>query len=340
MSRASVFPGLLVGLLVLAQLSCSSPAVPKAYIAPPKDDKISADTGLETVDPKVDIIFLIDNSGSMYSHQANLSANVNRFVSNFFGKIQVDFHIGVITTDNMDGADCCGKLVGYPPYIEKSTPNYQTVLAQRMMVGTNGAGEEMVFDPLMSALTEPNLSGINKGFLRPDAYLAIVVITDAEDQSEINRPNDLFTFLVNLKGQPSKVLPYGVIVPSGVQNCQRDDYQQPKKIEYFLGLAVTAGSNSFSLCAPDFGDRLSDMGKDLAKRVGNTYYLARIPIVETIEVTYGTQFVAADAIKGWSFDAAKNALVFGPQIEWTNQPPGTKVKVKYDFTQFPDQPKH
>ena len=47
---------------------------------------------------KTDILFLVDNSGSMAQEQANLAANFAVFIGEIL-KGQNDFHIGVITTD-------------------------------------------------------------------------------------------------------------------------------------------------------------------------------------------------------------------------------------------------
>lgn len=323
-----------LGILAIGLISCS-PAVPKKQVVPnDKNEQVSADTGIEFWDPKLDILFVIDNSGSMNTHQKNLSANVARFVASFSSKVQLDFHIGVISTDNDYYAtkDCCGRLIGTPNFLTNTTPNFQSLLTQRMLLGILGSGSEKVFDPLNLALTEPNLSGANLNFLRPDAFLAVIVITDAEDQSLNSGPDDTYAMLVKLKnGKADRVLSYGVLVPSGTTNCSRDEAdREPTRIENFLGRSVTAGTNIFSLCAPDFGDRLVNVGKDLARRVGSSFPLNRIPVPDSIVVTFGAQIIEKHPTKGWAFDASTNTVQLGSEIPWSQQPQGTKVKVKYE----------
>ena len=323
-------------LIAALALAACSPQVPPAQMAPEK--KAVNDSGLELLEPKVDILFVVDNSGSMSTHQQNLAANVDNFINNFFNTIQIDFHIGILTTDDDAGvhSNCCGILVGTPAFIDRSTPDFRKVLAARMLVGTNGSTQEKSFDPIFKALSNPNLTGPNTGFLRSDAFLAIVFITDSEDQSAIATPRSLQDFLVKLKGRSDTVLSYGAIVPSGVLNCPRDQGDEPKLIETFLSYSPGAGHNEFSLCDPNFGLRIAEMGKDLAERVGSSLRLKQVPILDTIVLNFGTQNIPSDPVVGWSFDPDDNSIHIGPKIVWSQQAPGTKLTIHYEPTRFDD----
>lgn len=57
-----------------------------------KGDRVVAE-----YDPRVDILFVIDNSKSMENHQKNLAANIPRFVEEFAKIKSIDFHIAVTT---------------------------------------------------------------------------------------------------------------------------------------------------------------------------------------------------------------------------------------------------
>ncbi len=54
-----------------------------------------------------------------------------------------------------------------------------------IFVGINGCGYERGLAPIRSALSEPLISTWNNKFLRPDATLAVVVISDEEDCGEV-----------------------------------------------------------------------------------------------------------------------------------------------------------
>jgi hypothetical protein len=197
------------------------------------------------------------------------------------------------------------------------------------MVGMNGSGTEKSFDPVKAALSDPLISNYNFGFYRPEAHLAIIFITDAEDQSDMTE-DQFLDFLRKLKPQPEKVLAYGAIIPTGEPNCPRDDSRTPMRIEYVLSKVSNAGKNTMSLCDSQYGDRLSALSADLLKRIGNTIYLKRLPILKSIRLVYGTMILPQDSRTGWAYDPERNVIVLGSNIDWQSQPTGTKLKIYYD----------
>lgn len=313
-----------------------SPEVPKLIPRPDRSlEKIDGDTsgGLEVFEPSVDILFVVDNSGSMSFHQANLIKNIDKFVGAFTKRTNINYHIGVITSSmgyRSRSAECCGKLNGIPAYVDRTTTDGITVLSRNLRAGTDGSTTEMFFDPVVAALSSPMIDNDNAGFLRKEAHLAIVFITDAEDQSSDHNLKETYDFLVNLKGNKAKVLSYGVIVPSSVDNCPRDQGDAPVKIEEFLNLMPNAGHNEYSLCDPEFGTHVAQIANDLVRYVGNLIFLSRPPVLQSIHVKFGTQEILRDVKRGWSFDSAQNAIVFGDDVVWTEQATGTKVKVYYE----------
>lgn len=68
------------------------------------DDRISLD-----VSKKVDVLLVIDNSGSMGEEQANLATNFNAFIETL-DVAGADFRIAITTTDV--GGDVCGPIAG------------------------------------------------------------------------------------------------------------------------------------------------------------------------------------------------------------------------------------
>lgn len=328
---------------LLAAAGCS-PDVPKLIPRPDdSNEKVSEDdAGVEVFNPEVDVLFIVDDSGSMGTHQNNLIQNIDRFVAAFTARTNIDYHIGVLTSsmekDSWGGAKaCCGELVGSPKFVDRSTPGAQMILKTNLRVGTGGAVTEKFFEPLVAALSPPMVNGPNAGFYRSGAYLAVVFITDAEEQSRGIDAKGTFDFLVGLKGRPERIISYGVIVPSTVSNCSRDSSESPQRLESFLSMMPNAGNNVFSLCDPLFGDRISGIADDLVRYVGNMIVLNRPPVISTIRVTYGNQEIPRDLRRGWSFDAFRNAIIFGDDVEWLPQPEGTKVKVYYEAATFPDR---
>jgi hypothetical protein len=172
-----------------------------------------------TVNRDVDVLFVIDDSPSMLDKQSNLRASFPVFV-NLLDTVVDGFpnlHLGVVTTDlGTTGADdaapapgigsgpgaCSGsgkagalQTNGAPvtggPFIRDlqntdgtRTTNYTgtlpDVFSALTFVGASGCGYEQPIEAARRALdNHPN----NAGFLRPNARLAIVVLSDEDDCS-------------------------------------------------------------------------------------------------------------------------------------------------------------
>ena len=159
----------------------------------------------------VDILFLIDNSGSMAEEQASLVQNFPRFMG-VLQSIQgglPNVHIGVATsslgakaTDGIatvsfggcsgtgdDGALRTDASINGRFIVDEEggggvrTRNYVGALADAFTaianVGTMGCGIEQHLGGIERALENP----VNAGFLRPAAKLAVIVIGDEDDCS-------------------------------------------------------------------------------------------------------------------------------------------------------------
>lgn len=330
----------ITGFFSFTLLSCA-PENPKAYLQPIASKNL-VQSGSEVFDPKVDILFVVDNSQSMNRHQGNLAENIHKFTSTFINNSIVDYQIGVITTDmfatTLSGTPCCGKLVGKVKVVSNSTPRGNEILSSNLRVGVDGDYTEKVFDPVYAALSPPNITKDNLGFYRPEASLVLIFLTDAEDQSKNMTASDLYKFLVDLKmGNKKKVLAYGAIIPSGIEDgCIRDVKNSiPYKIEDFLRLVFNNKDNVMNICDPDYGTRLATMAMDIVNQVGSTIYLSAVPDLDSLRVTYGDLELPHDAEKGWFFNLKKNAVMLGKKIDWNSQPSGSRVRVFYKVTTYP-----
>lgn len=109
-------------------------------------------------------------------------------------KSGVDLHAAVITTSvdtapwqPVPGYVHGGRLIGVTNKVAKTIDgNFEQVLTENLKTGMriDGSATEQPFDAVRFALSEPLLSTENAGFLRPNAGLAIFLLTDADDQSK------------------------------------------------------------------------------------------------------------------------------------------------------------
>lgn len=180
---------------------------------------------------KVDLLFVIDNSESMSGEQANLIASFPGFIAAMQQTLaEADsYHIGVTTTDdnagNAPGCQADGTLVTMTsgenasnqqcgPYLEGAymtdLDDLEAAFPCAAQVGTGGIPFERPMDTLRAAIgpMHQGAGGCNEGFIRDDALLVVVVITDEQDhlQSKVIQngsqgdPPDWFADVVALKG--------------------------------------------------------------------------------------------------------------------------------------------
>ena len=187
---------------------------------PPKLDAATDETGMadagdqieEMGCAEVDLLFVIDNSGSMSDEQINLVAGVPSFISEIQAQLSdaESYHVGVITTDayefnqgcNEEGAmviatggdDSSDAVCG--PYAEGNhymteQDDLEVAFACAALVGTDGDSDERPAQTLRAALSHDmnGPGGCNEGFLRDDALLVVVIITDEEDDHEVDGCN-------------------------------------------------------------------------------------------------------------------------------------------------------
>jgi hypothetical protein len=149
----------------------------------------------------IDVLFVIDNSGSMGQEQTNLIANFPQFIS-VLDASDLDYRVAVTTTgrdynynmstplgnlpQSIDGGDN-GAMLKTPAmtkrWIDKVDPDVSGTFSQLANVGVTGPSDEMPLSAMRDAFEERMTDGTNQGFHRPDALLAIVFLTDEEDCS-------------------------------------------------------------------------------------------------------------------------------------------------------------
>jgi hypothetical protein len=157
--------------------------------------------------PELDLLFMIDNSRSMAEEQKTLRENFPLFMRELAaipGGLP-DLHLAVISSDVGAGGltvDSCqpggqrGRfLVKDGCGLDASREHFLTVAGERQNftgelaaafscianLGTGGCGYEHQLQAVRLALSDLNPE--NAGFLRPDAHLAIVILTDEDDCS-------------------------------------------------------------------------------------------------------------------------------------------------------------
>src|SRR5204862_545491 len=115
----------------------------------------------------------------------------------------IDYHVAVLDAQGPGSNSAVGHLTsgaGHPDKVlTPQTPNVAAQFAAKVQaVGASGA-DEQCFQPVLQALSAPLVTAENAGFLRQDASLAIICITDDVDFSPGTVPF-YYSALANVKG--------------------------------------------------------------------------------------------------------------------------------------------
>jgi hypothetical protein len=159
---------------------------------------------------KVDLLFVVDSSGSMADEQVTLVQSFPQFVATMQTELADtdSYHIVVVSTDAypyndfncvQDGAlvtqtngldssaAVCTPFSTGKRWMDQSEPDLNAKFTCAGRVGTQGDGNERPMTAIQAALS-PGLNAAgacNDGFIRDDALLVIVLITDEEDDHEV-----------------------------------------------------------------------------------------------------------------------------------------------------------
>jgi hypothetical protein len=257
---------------------------------------------------KVDVLLMIDNSGSMADSQADLMNACADYLDGFVA-LDLDFHLGVITTDNDDPAHS-GKLQGSPSFLDQSTLDPITECEMRILVvGTRGSANEKGLLTSKLALSPPltNTGMPNEGFLRDNAVLSVLYLSDENDISP-GVPMDYANFLVGLKADAGKIHVSSIVGPAG--GCGVEGESSAADGERYRLLASSFDGEIVDICSGDFTTALQTISNADAA-AATAFPLQHLPIANTIEVTVAG-VVTSGGTSTWSYNAASNEIAFAP----------------------------
>ena len=268
--------------------------------------------------PKVDILFIVDDSPSMGDYQERLKMNASLFINRFLDVDFIDYHIGVTTpsvknlysgnssqfvspfvtptlpSSSYDSSYNGGMLVegvseqdgSKYHYVDKNNLSGDQLLSDMMGVGKGGSGVETFLNIPEIAFSDKMYETQNNGFLRPGAHLAIFVITDTDDQSGI-LPQQAYEYLLNLKGGDERKLHYAAaVVFMERENCEFDPTgSQSSTPDLLMEMVELFGDRgySFDLCKSNYGEDLARIARSIVFSI-LTINLDDLPDISSIRV--------------------------------------------------------
>lgn len=243
---------------------------------------------------RVDLLVFVDQSVSMNDDQVTLATNAQAFGEGL-STLTDDWHLMVVTAD--DGCSVSG-------IITPATPNCAAVIADTVLAGEEGSHSERGLYVSYLAVQAADAFECNEGFLREDALLHVIYISDESDQSP-----EPWTYYVDalraMKGAEHLVKMSAVAgdVPSG---CSTDENSASSGRGYYEAVEATHGG-FVSLCS-DWSTQIATMAGYGVTR--DTFALSARPDPNTITVLVnGTRRGT-----GWHYMSDSNSVVFSAGV--------------------------
>jgi hypothetical protein len=289
---------------------------------------------------EVDILLVVDNSCSMQPYQNELAANFENFLT-FFEEGDVDYHIGVTTTSVVDVHysplyNCSpaaiaavpppGELVG-GTYITPDTDDGDELFADLVNVGVCGAGTEMGLEAAAQAMG----GALQGDFLRDDAFLSFIFVSDEQDGSPygVNDYSNAFRSIKDERGMFNA----SALVVTDIDDCnqqQRNSGATPGT--RYVEVAEDNGGILGSICDDSFERVVTELSL-ASSRLVDRFYLSETPDVSSIVVFVDDEEVPCDD-GDWTYEQVEyDGVDDYPAIVFDRAampPPYTEIVVQYN----------
>ncbi len=264
------------------------------------------DTWEIPTDPPSDILFAVDQSCSMDDDTARLANNFSTFI-NELSDYSNDWQIIVANDD--DGCADTGILT-------PSTSDYEGAFSYWVQRG-GGLYTESLLTVAAKAVAQAGSTGCNAGFLRDDAMLHIILVSDEPEQSNYTSGqtwDTLVQSIIDVKGSSGMVRISAIAgdYPSG---CGTADPGSG----YYEAVSATGGV-FLSICS-DWANPSNLAMLAEASINQDTFLLSHTAAEDTIVVK-----VNGATRTTWYYDEADNAVVF------TEHPPGEGDTVEITYS--------
>ena len=242
--------------------------------------------------PVLDILWVIDDSGSMSPFQQNLSLNIGSFMSAFLLS-GADYNMSVITTSDPF----------FNVIVDSSYHNPEQTMSGLVVTGIMGGGIERGLQMAKSAL-QSGAAAPGGAFFRADAKLVVIFVSDEPDQS-IGGWSSYLPFFDAIKPL-GDFIPFAGIGdhPSGCTYNYNGLHRNAAFGAGYWDIVDHYGGSWYSICANDWGVQLQSLANEVTER--RSFILDEPdPIEDTIEVKVNGQ-----ATSEWEYDASLNAVIF------------------------------
>jgi hypothetical protein len=286
----------------------------------------SQDAGVLAIyNNKVDVLWVVDNSSTtMERHQDRIAGFMGSFHQGLLNS-GTDFHVAATTMDmSTNGED--GDLVQSGLVVRQNTRDAVSKLQSLIQQGGDGNNFEVGLAAMQRALEKAPSS-----FLRSDALLVIVFITDDQDVS-VGPVSNYLNYLNNLKGVNTSEKQNWIANFIGVTQindprCRTFGMYSGIGNRY-IELANASGGVVDTICYTDFTSYMDQITTRL-QSVLNEFILEDIPLLSTISVVKNGSEVPQDETNGWVYKKETNTILL---LGDSKPKPKDKIEIRYELS--------
>ena len=256
---------------------------------------------------KLDILFVVDNSGSMSEDQAKLGDKIYSFIDTLD---DVDWQIGITTTDVSNGPHGIkGSLLEFDGMGSKVlTPNspgaleaFQRTVVRRESIDCVPECPSGLEEPLRAAMMAMDKrSNENSGFFRDGADLGLLVLSDEDEMSDgpaaATSPAELVNHMRSIWGDSKRLLTYGMVIVPGDSSCFSE--QGGGSYGRFVSaLSSLTGGLVGSICDDDYAPTLGLIAEN-ARKLLEFVELRQYPEEGSVEVSFSPAHITTFYMQG------------------------------------------
>jgi hypothetical protein len=228
----------------------------------------------QVANKNLDVLVVIDNSGSMEEEQQNLSTKLAPLLAHV---ADANWQIAVTTTDPNDG--CMRDL------IRKTDANATLKFQKAVNAGTSGSGNERGIYQAVRALKTDCVRG---GWVRSDSTVSVLIVADEDNCSDgkdcAGQPyasaSYLTDYLRSIRTVGVNARTYGIVWHPG-ETCE-SGYNEANI--YMQAVRDTSGTYG-SICANDYTSTLQKISADMAVTLAQQLPLSDVPDRGSLQIS-------------------------------------------------------
>ena len=280
--------------------SCSKEVPPSI----PVESDDSFEVTQTALTQKVDILMVVDDSGSMSKYQNMLGQRFGDLVSNITG---VDWQLAFINTNSSASS-------GINEVLSSTTSNVQN---RFLTLITNPPGSPSDNEyPLTNVTRVITNSQNSQNFFRSDASLAVVILTN--EGSDTKTAQNVLDTVKTQFGNDKRLFAYAIIPDGNSSN---------RYLHRIRDLVSRTGGITGNIDSTDYTSILQNMSRNLEAKLS----LKEIPLryEGVVQQTISLSFIPSkNRVTDYVYDPQTNKIIFK-----TTPPGGTTIQVQYKYVQ-------